>query len=101
MPMIRNAVEARFPGKVQIHEPDRAVAMGAAIYANDKMFVDVKKGVKREVTSDNNNADTDTNTEGSYDGANESESGILAEPRIKIVPKTPRSFGPGVLNGSG
>ena len=32
MPMIRNAVEAIFPGKVQIHEPDRAVAMGAAVY---------------------------------------------------------------------
>jgi len=32
MPMIRNAVKAIFPGKVQIHEPDRAVAMGAAVY---------------------------------------------------------------------
>ena len=31
MPMIRNAVEARFPGKVQIEDPDRAVAKGAAI----------------------------------------------------------------------
>ena len=34
MPMIRNAVEARFPGKVQIEDPDRAVAKGAAIYAS-------------------------------------------------------------------
>ena len=34
MPMIRNAVAARFPGKVQIEDPDRAVAKGAAIYAS-------------------------------------------------------------------
>ena len=32
MPMIRNAVEARFPGKVQCEDPDLAVAKGAAIY---------------------------------------------------------------------
>ena len=32
MPMIREAVENKFPGKVQQHKPDCAVAMGAAIY---------------------------------------------------------------------
>lgn len=32
MPMIREAIEARFPGKVQIEDPDRAIAKGAAIY---------------------------------------------------------------------
>lgn len=32
MPMIRSAVERRFPGKVQFHEPEHAVAVGAAIY---------------------------------------------------------------------
>lgn len=99
MPMIRNAVEARFPGKVQIHEPDRAVAMGAAIYAN--MLVDVKKGGKRDVTGEENNTDVDTNNDGLGDDTSTSESGILVEPGIKIAPKTPRSFGPGVLNGSG
>ena len=31
MPMIRNAVEARFPGKVQIEDPEHAAAIGAAI----------------------------------------------------------------------
>lgn len=99
MPMIRNAVEARFPGKVQIHEPDRAVAMGAAIYAN--MLVDVKKDVKSEPPEENNNTGKDTNNEGAYDGTYTTEAGVLAEPGIKIAPKTPRSFGPGVLNSMG
>ncbi len=34
MPMIKNAIEKRFPGIVQQEDPDRAVAKGAAIYAN-------------------------------------------------------------------
>ena len=34
MPMIKNAVEEKFPGKVQQHDPDQAVAKGAAIYAS-------------------------------------------------------------------
>ena len=42
MPMIRNAVEARFPGKVQIEDPDRAVAKGAAICAS--MLVEEAEG---------------------------------------------------------
>lgn len=32
MPMIRNAVENRFPGKVQVMDPDQAIAQGAAVY---------------------------------------------------------------------
>ena len=34
MPMIQAALEKRFPGKVQIEEPEFAVVKGAAIYAN-------------------------------------------------------------------
>ena len=34
MPMITDAVEQKFPGKVQQHDPDQAVAKGAAIYAS-------------------------------------------------------------------
>lgn len=37
MPMIRDAVNERFPEIVQIEDPDRAVAKGAAILANMKM----------------------------------------------------------------
>jgi len=32
MPMIRQLMETRFPGKVELFEPDHAVAIGAAIY---------------------------------------------------------------------
>ena len=37
MPMIRNTVEARFPGIVKIEDPHEAVAKGAAIYASLKV----------------------------------------------------------------
>ena len=39
MPMIGNAVEARFPGIVQMHDPNHAVALGAAIYCDLKVHV--------------------------------------------------------------
>ena len=34
MPMIREAVEQKFPNKVQMHDPNHAVALGAAIYCD-------------------------------------------------------------------
>ena len=49
MPMIKNAVEEKFPGKVQQHDPDQAVAKGAAIYAS--MLV-VEEGTNSGETSD-------------------------------------------------
>ncbi len=33
MPMVKEAIESRFPGRVMIEEPDRAVAKGAALFA--------------------------------------------------------------------
>lgn len=102
MPMIRNAVEARFPGKVQIHEPDRAVAMGAAIYAN--MLVE-------ETTTDNDTSIAPVNLEHPDNGTNKPSTGGTKAPGagsgigmgsgITIEDQTPRSFGPGVLNESG
>ena len=102
MPMIRNAVEARFPGKVQIHEPDRAVAMGAAIYAN--MLVE-------ETTTDNDTSIAPVNPEHPDNGTEKPRtsgtkapgagSGIGMGSGITIEDQTPRSFGPGVLNESG
>lgn len=104
MPMIRNAVEARFPGKVQIHEPDRAVAMGAAIYAN--MLVEESKidsstaapiaPVNFEDPSDSSGHETGNGNTGARTG---SWLGIGSS--ITIEDQTPRSFGPGVLNESG
>lgn len=101
MPMIRNAVEARFPGKVQIHEPDRAVAMGAAIYAN--MLVEETKADPDTpidpVNPENPEGPDKTGTGGAK--GHGAGSGIGMGPGITIEDQTPRSFGPGVLNESG
>ena len=104
MPMIRNAVEARFPGKVQIHEPDRAVAMGAAIYANmlveeskiDSTPVNPGDPVDSEAPSDPSGHGTGNGNTGMKAG-----SGLGIGTGITIEDQTPRSFGPGVLNESG
>lgn len=102
MPMIRNAVEARFPGKVQIYEPDRAVAMGAAIYAN--MLVEESETSAEPITgpvnppNGDNNADADNGTTPPHSAG--AGSGI-ATVFITIEDQTPRSFGPGVLNEAG
>lgn len=101
MPMIRNAVEGRFPGKVQIHEPDRAVAMGAAIYANmlveeieDEPVIPVEPGDPNKPANPE---------EPSSDGTKKHSvgSGIGMGPGITIEDQTPRSFGPGVLSEVG
>lgn len=101
MPMIRNAVEARFPGKVQIHEPDRAVAMGAAIYAN--MLVEETKAdpdAPINPVNPENPEGPDKPVTGDAKGHG-AGSGIGMGPGITIEDQTPRSFGPGVLNESG
>lgn len=87
MPMIRNAVENRFPGQVQVHEPDRAVAMGAAICAN-MLVID--------------NPDPDPNP-GPNPGPGPEpgpKPGPNPGPGIGIIDESPRSFGPGVIIGN-
>lgn len=42
MPMIRETVEARFPGKIRFEEPDRAVAKGAALAGNLEYLEKIK-----------------------------------------------------------
>ena len=97
MPMIRNAVEARFPGKVQIEDPDRAVAKGAAIYAS--MLVEeaeefvVPSPVVDPAPVDDNSTET-TEPQPSHVGSGLSK-------RFAVVDPTSRSFGPGVLNEVG
>lgn len=97
MPMIRNAVEVRFPGKVQIEDPDRAVAKGAAIYAS--MLVEeaeefvVPSPVVDPAPVDDNSTET-TEPQPSHVGSGLSTSFV-------VVDQTPRSFGPGVLNEVG
>ena len=100
MPMIRNAVEARFPGKVQIEDPDRAVGKGAAICAS--MLVEEAEGGVPSPAPDNGTGDEtgdDNSTETTEQPQPSHGSGISK--RFDVVIPTPRSFGPGVLNEVG
>ena len=83
MPMIINAVEEKFPGKVQQHDPDQAVAKGAAIYAS--MLVE-------EVDSP---AAQEAETSGDATRAEQLTS------KFTVEDQTPRSFGPGVVDMNG
>ena len=80
MPMIKNVVEAKFPGKVQQHDPDQAVAKGAAIYAS--MLVE-------EVGSPSAGDETS--------GGEISHAEQLTS-KFTVEDQTPRSFGPGVVD---
>lgn len=87
MPMIKNAVEAKFPGKVQQHDPDQAVAKGAAIYAS--MLV-VEEG-------------SSSGGETSEQSAEKTDAEISNRPeqltaKFSVEDQTPRSFGPGVMD---
>lgn len=85
MPMIKSAVEARFPNKVQQHDPDQSVAKGAAIYASILgLSIDNEAGEIGEV-------------EGSL---NDDKRAELAA-KITVEDQTPRSFGPGVVDTKG
>ncbi|MBR6713117.1 MAG: Hsp70 family protein [Selenomonadaceae bacterium] len=84
MPMIIEAVEGRFPGKVQQHDPDQAVAKGAAIYAS--MLVE-------EV--DSLSAAGDETSGGDIQRAEQLTS------KFTVEDQTPRSFGPGVVDMNG
>ena len=91
MPMIRNAVEARFPGKVQIEDPDRAVAKGAAICAS-MLVEESEESAPVSGGGDSGNKVGDTkSTQASHTGSGLSTSFVVED-------QTPRSFGPGVLN---
>lgn len=90
MPMIRNAVEARFPGKVQIEDPDRAVAKGAAICAS--ILVEEAE----EVAPSPEPVDPEP-----VDPEPQPSHGSGISKRFDVVIPTPRSFGPGVLNEVG
>ncbi len=87
MPMIQNAVEAKFLGKVQQHDPDQAVAKGAAIYAS--MLVVEEGGVQSGETSG--------------DTSDEKISPAVEQLTAKftVEDQTPRSFGPGVMDTKG
>lgn len=97
MPMIRNAVEARFPGKVQIEDPDRAVAKGAAICAS--MLVEEAEGSVPAPVGGGNKPEVDDTT--GTTGTQASHTGSSLSTSFVVEDQTPRSFGPGVLNEAG
>lgn len=101
MPMIRNVVEGRFPGKVQIHEPDRAVAMGAAIYANMLVEEIEDEPVSPVGPVDPNKPANPEAPSSDSTKKHSAGSGIGMGPGITIEDQTPRSFGPGVLSEVG
>ena len=84
MPMIINAVEAKFPSKVQQHDPDQAVAKGAAIYAS--MLVE-------EVGA--------LSAQGDTPSGDETPRAEQLTSKFTVEDQTPRSFGPGVVDTTG
>ncbi|MBO4400227.1 MAG: Hsp70 family protein [Selenomonadaceae bacterium] len=90
MPMIQNAVEAKFPGKVQQHDPDQAVAKGAAIYAS--MLVVEESG-------DTPSADETSSDENPAEKPVSHTEQLTA--KFTVEDQTPRSFGPGVMDTKG
>lgn len=97
MPMIRNAVEARFPGKVQIEDPDRAVAKGAAICAS--MLVEEVEGSVPAPIGGGDDPEVGNTTGTTAPQASHAGSGLSTS--FVVEDQTPRSFGPGVLNEVG
>ena len=96
MPMIRNAVEARFPGKVQLEDPDRAVAKGAAIYAS--MLVDEEEEDDGGTTQGGKSNQGGGSGQGGVPSKPKKKNGSGIGTKVDVDDQTPRSFGPGVLN---
>ena len=89
MPMIKNAVEEKFPGKVQQHDPDQAVAKGAAIYAS--MLV-VEEG------NSTSSGETSAETSNGELSPAQSDHAEQLTAKFAVEDQTPRSFGPGVMD---
>ena len=87
MPMIKSAVEARFPGIVKVEDPDRAVAKGAAVYAS--ILVDLPKPTPAPTPNPNPVPDKNDNPN------TQNPNGLTDV--LPVVPQSPRSFGPGVF----
>jgi molecular chaperone DnaK (HSP70) len=87
MPMVFDAISARFPGKVRREDPDLAVAKGAALYAAMTVYDQyiVPGGA-----------------ESGSAGAKPPKVPLAAGMKpIVVKDKAPRSFGPGVMTGNG
>ena len=87
MPMIKDAVEQKFPGKVQQHDPDQAVAKGAAIYAS-MLVVEENSTGKGAIPTEQGGSPTVEHAE-------------QLTAKFDVEDQTPRSFGPGVIDTKG
>lgn len=87
MPMIKEAIENKFPGKVQQYEPNLAVAKGALIYSDIIM---------NELISEGRFGD-DGKQQSNNDAGSPSHHVSTRTFNINIADIAPCSFGPGVM----
>lgn len=91
MPMIKRAVEERFPGMVQVEDPDRAVAKGAAVYSS--IIVDTP-GPEPIPDPNPDLEQEESKLKSGWGGLRCGDDDVQT-----IVPQSPRSFGVGVYIG--
>ena len=105
MPMIKAAVDALFPGKVRVEQPDLAVAKGAALAAavewNERLLDFIEK---KEASGDAEDSSSGSSLFGDQPITAE-EAKRLMKPVPAIIPekgfisdKLSRSFGPAIIN---
>ena len=105
MPMIKDAVESIFPGKVRVEEPDLAVAKGAALKAAYSLLERAEE-LKEEVENALSSGEELTEEEKKeaqelMEKANEIQATLPSGIPVKRVSDIiPRAFGPAVLVGS-
>ncbi len=96
MPMIKKVVEDKFPGLVQVEDPERAVAKGAAVYASILVGEDEPVPTPEpEPIVDPVTGEVETPAPAPVYRSRATGIG-----EITVVDQAPRSFGPGVfING--
>ncbi len=96
MPMVRNAVEALFPGKVRIEQPNLAVGKGAALAAYIE-FIETVKKVKRGEKLTEKEANIVPGGELTTEVIEELKKGNQGPGPVGFVDKLTRSLGPAVF----
>ncbi len=99
MPMIQEAVESKFPGIVQKHDPNLAVAMGAVLFA--AMCGVEQKSVSMDSKDVPFGDDISNREVANREGGNGEILVTDKAPVIFLDDNLSRTFGPGVLNGDG
>jgi molecular chaperone DnaK (HSP70) len=89
MPMVKSAVEAVFPGKVRVEQPDLAVAKGAALAA----AVEFNEQIKKLIAGDGESVSSDeTPVELSGDSFGEEQPRISKEKAAELMINVPDVF---------